>query len=135
MDNYYVEGISITLGNPRKHVRTYAVGLADDDSQRAHTCPSGADPGPAPPSFVGDHCYCESGNTGDNSLHIHYTNDPLWVGSGCPENNNCCANLNQPWFFREMVTKVEDDIEVRLCTNQVFSDEAVLVEQIQLYVH
>ena len=48
LDNHYVEGISITLGNPRKHVWTYAVGLADDDSQRAHTCPCGADPGPAP---------------------------------------------------------------------------------------
>ena len=29
LDTRYVEGISITLGNPRKHVWTYAVGLSD----------------------------------------------------------------------------------------------------------
>ena len=137
LDNHYVEGISITLGNPRKHVWTYAVGLNDVNRNQdpSHTCPCAVNIGPAPPSFVGDHYYCESGNSGADTFDIHYTNDPLWDGSGCPENNNCCANLNQPWFFREMVTKVEDDIEVRLCANQVFSDEAVLVEQIQLYVH
>ena len=30
LDTRYVEGISITLGNPRKHVWTYAVGLSDN---------------------------------------------------------------------------------------------------------
>ena len=134
LNNHYVEGISITLGNPRKHVWTYAVGLHDRDREPTHTCPCTLTPGPAPPSFVGDHYYCESGNSGGNSNDIHYTNDPLWDGSGCSENNNCCANINQPWFFREMVAKVQDDIEFRLCTNEVFQNEAVLVEQIQLYI-
>ena len=135
LNNYYVEGISITLGHPRKHVWTYAVGLTDEESHTFHTCPCTFNPGPAPPSFVGDHYYCESGNTGAGTVDIHYTNDPLWDSSGCSVNNNCCANPNQPWFFREMVVKVQDDIEVRLCTNELFDNEAVLVEQIQLYVH
>ena len=50
------------------------------------------------------------------------------------ENNNCCANTDQPWFFREFIGKVQEDIEVRLCTDELFQNEAVLVEQIQLYV-
>ena len=104
-------------------------------SESTHTCPCTANLGPSPPSFIGDHYYCESGTTGTNPTHIHYTNDALWDGSGCSENNNCCANLNQPLFFREMVVKVQDDIEMRLCTNEVFQNEAVLVEQVQLYVY
>jgi len=136
LNNEYVEGISITLGNPRKHVWTYAVGLSDDhpfDTQ--FNCPCAVNPGQTPPSFVGDHYYCESGTTGGlPHSEFHYTNDPLWDGSGCTENNNCCSNIGLPWFFRQIATNVQDDIEVRLCTNQRFGDEAVLVEQIQLYV-
>ena len=45
LNNLYVEGISVTLGNPRKHVWTYAVGLTESDSQRTHTCPCTANPG------------------------------------------------------------------------------------------
>ena len=30
IDGNYVDGISITLGSPRKHVWTYAVGLSDE---------------------------------------------------------------------------------------------------------
>ena len=29
INDYYVDGLSITLGNPRKHVWTYAIGLSD----------------------------------------------------------------------------------------------------------
>ena len=55
-------------------------------------------------------------------------------GAGCLVNNNCCANVNQPWFFRQLVTTRQDDIEARLCTQIGFENEAILVEQIQLYV-
>ena len=136
LNNEYVEGISITLGNPRKHVWTYAVGLSDDGNygSGAHNCPCAVNQGRAPPSFVGSHYYCESGNTGGFVNSQYHTEDPLWDGAGCSANNNCCTNTDQPWFFRQLVTSSQDYIEARLCTNQGFADEAVLVEQIQLYV-
>ena len=136
LHNKYVDGISITVGNPRKHVWTYAAGLTDDHSFNGaiHNCPCARYPGRAPPSFVGEHYYCESGNTGLHLNSQYYTEDPLWDGAGCSVNNNCCTNINQPWFFRQLVTSRQDDIEARLCTNQGFADEAVLVEQVQLYV-
>lgn len=136
LDNGYVEGISITLGNPRKHVWTYAVGLSDDgtyDSGR-HNCPCAKVRGTAPPSFVRSHYYCESGDTGSFANSQYYTDDPLWDGSGCVPYGNCCTNTDQPWFFRQLTMKRQDDIEARLCTDQEFANEAVLVEQIQLYV-
>ena len=41
LNNGYVEGISITLGNPHKDVWTYGVGLNDDGNygSGAHNCP------------------------------------------------------------------------------------------------
>ena len=135
MNDHYVEGVSITLGSPHKHLWTYAVGLNDNDTDPSHTCPCSVNRGPAPSSFVGNHYYCESGATFTSAIEIYYTDDPLWHCSGCSENKNCCTNIDQPWFFHEFVAKVQDDIEVRLCTDELFQNEAVLVEQIQLYVH
>ena len=77
-----VDGLSIRLGNPRKHVWTYAVGLSDDHNDPDTNCPCAATPGPDPRAFVGDHYYCESGDTGVYHLDVYYTSDILWDGYG-----------------------------------------------------
>ena len=135
IDSTYVDGISITLGSPRKHVWTYAVGLSDDHKiSHSDNCPCAKHRGRVPPTFVGNHYYCESGNIGPYDLNTYYTNDPLWDGNGCLAGNNCCTNIDQPWFFRQMVMKRQDYIEVRMCSDQGFPDEGAVVKQIQLYV-
>ena len=135
IDSTYVDGISITLGSPRKHVWTYAAGLSDDyKGNHADNCPCAKHGGRAAPVFVGNHYYCESGNTGPYEIPSYYTNDPLWDGNGCLAGNNCCANTDQPWFFRQMVVERQDDIEARMCADQGFKDEGAVVKQIQLYV-
>ena len=135
IDSVYVDGISITIGNPRKHVWTYAAGLSDDHKHsQADNCPCAKYPGRAPPAFVGNHYYCESGNTGPYNLATFHTDDPLWDGSGCLSGNNCCTNTDQPWFFRQMVMRRHDDIEARMCSDQGFPDESAVVVKIQLYV-
>ena len=51
----------ITLGDPRKHVWTYAIGISDSGvDNAAHYCPCAAIIGPDPPSFVSDYYNCES---------------------------------------------------------------------------
>ena len=134
----YVDGVSITLGKPRKHVWTYVVGISDDDNHPTSTCPCAVVPGPSPPSFVGEHYYCESGNTGafhKNDLAYYYTSDPLWDGAGCVNaKNNCCTNVGLPWFIREFPEAQDDDVEVRICTDQAHYDEAVLIDQLKLYI-
>ena len=84
-DNFCsVVASSITVGNPRKHIFTYVAGASDDyDYGGSYTCPCARYPGKAPPSFVGEHYYCESGNTGTADLKQHYTKDPLWDCTGC----------------------------------------------------
>ena len=39
-----------------------------------------------------------------------------------------------PWFYREFLTAQKDAIEVRICTDQVFHDEGVTVDELLLFV-
>ena len=91
----YVDGLSITLDNHRKHIWTYAVGFSEA-SDNLGNCPCAANPGVTPLGqhpFINNDYYCESGSPGVNfPPNIFLTNDPLWDGSGCVETNtNCCS--------------------------------------------
>ena len=98
INEHYISGVSVTLGNSRKHVWTYAAGLSDDYNYADYNCPCAATPGPYPPAFVGNHYYCESGDTGAGQHgEIYYTSDVLWDGDGCyDDKNNCCTNPDIP---------------------------------------
>ena len=133
IDSYYVDGISITHGSPRKHLWTYAVGLSDDvDHSGYNNCPCAKFPGPSPPSFVGNHYYCESGNTGPYEYHFY--DEPLWDGEGCGAGNNCCAQSGMPWFCRAFPQEVDDDIEVRNCANEGTDNEDTYIDILEIYV-
>ena len=123
LDGVYVDGISITSGNPRKHVWTYAARITTNGNHPQYNCPCAKYPGPDPPTFVGSHYYCDGG-----------TDDPLWNGEGCGPENSCCYDAGMPWFFRQFPVTVTGDIEIRICHDQPFSNEGVLVQQVQLYV-
>ena len=133
----YVDGVSITLaGSPRKHVWTYASGLNNVGDFRPGTCPCAVIPGASPPSFVGENYYCQSGN---NQPYIdddvYYMKNPLWNGAGCENTkDNCCAKVDTPWFYREFTTRQEENLEVRICTNQPYHNEGVLIDQLALYI-
>ncbi|XP_065902128.1 uncharacterized protein [Dysidea avara] len=136
INNVYADGISITFGNPRKHVWTYAAGFTDDGNYPHYNCPCAHIPGPDPPSFVGDHYYCDSGDTGSYDVSAYYSGDVLWDGKQCHgSNNNCCTSTDMPWFFRQLARSVNgENMEVRNCHLETFSDEDTLVEGLELYV-
>ena len=134
----YVDGLSITLDNPRKHIWTYAVGFSEA-SDNLGNCPCAANPGVTPLGphpFINNDYHCESGSPGVNfPPNIFITNDPLWDGSGCVETNtNCCSNVNLPWFYRQFPVARQDDIEARICTDAIFDNEAVAIDQLYLFV-
>ena len=135
INDIYVDGVSITLGADRKHVWTYAVGVSNgrDHPFPAHNCPCSDLPGTPPPAFVKDHYYCESGNVGIHK-YLSFTNDPLWDGSDCVDNNSCCVDPSLPWFIRQFPKAQQDDIEVRICHDQGVGDEDIMVEMVQLFV-
>ena len=64
IDEAYVDGVSITLANPRRHVWTYASGYSDDLAHSSN-CPCSSTSGVGAYPFIGEHYYCESGTTGD----------------------------------------------------------------------
>ena len=72
----YVGGVSITLGDPCKHVWTYATGLSDNAPYPDENCPCTSTD---PPLFTGNNYYCESGNWGwyYDSARTIYTQDAL----------------------------------------------------------
>ena len=135
LDGVYVDGVSITYSNPRKHIWTYAVGLSEDYSYKSFNCPCAKHPGPSSPQYIGNDYYCESGNTGMFNFATLYSHDPLWDGYKCPSENNCCNRPGMPWFFQQLPVKEStSSIEVRICSDESFANEAVAIEQLQLYI-
>ena len=134
----YVDGVSITYGSPtREHIWTYAVGFSDKHNvlpKYPVNCPCSQYPGKLPPSFVHDNYYCESGSLNyPSSWAIYFTTDPVWDGKGCSSENSCCSEPNLPWFYRQIPLTANNDIETRICCDQAFDDEGVLVRDLQLF--
>ena len=127
IDSTYIDGISITRGDPRIHIFTLISGLHEQNNYPAWTCPCNIDIDLNVPDFVGDDYYCESGNSGDDWPVVMHADDPLWDGNDCPGKEAPCCDLNplQPYFYKVFPTATSDYIEFRIC-----SDEASVNEDI-----
>ena len=134
IDDEYVKGISITLGSPRKHVWTYAVGLSDNYDYECCNCPCTTHPGPPPPAFVGNDYYCESGDVRTYESPPYYLSDPLWDSAGCSQGNGCCARIGMPRFYRRLPLPANEDFEIHICQSLTHGDEDVAVEKLELYI-
>ena len=135
IDSLYIDGISITHGNPRTHLWSYAAGHPEQFTRSAPRCPC-ARPNPTDrsgvPSFVGEHFYCEGAFAGRTYEYRIVWEDPLWDGQGCFTPGNQCCN-RYGWFHRE-IPATSDNIEVRWCANQGQSDEDVFTDQLEIWV-
>ena len=133
IDDTYLDGISLTYGGyPRKHVWSFAGSPTENNGR--HSCPCSKDRGTLPLPFVREHYYCESGNSGSSQTGTYFTRDPLWDGKGCGRDSTCCVDPSLPWFFRQFPLETTDDIEMRICCDQHFNDEGVMVNETELYV-
>ena len=132
IDGPYLDGISLTYGSPRKHIWSFAGSPAENNGH--YSCPCSRDRGTFPLPFVREHYYCESGNSGSSDLGAYFTHDPLWDGKGCGSENTCCVDPSLPWFFRQIPLETTDDIEMRICCDQQFYDEGIMVKETGLYV-
>ena len=135
-DENYVDGASFTYGaNPRKHLWTYAAGASANlgTSSGAHCPCSTPRTGTAPPAFVGDRYYCGTAVRHGYTSRVLYASSPLWDGRGiCP--GTCCNNPNMPWFRVVLNGSTTEHVEMRLCTDSGFANEAVAVDRMVLYV-
>ena len=135
VNGIYVDGVSVTHGNPRKHIWTFAVGVHEKGTGNVNNhnnCP--CDGGASSPDFVGNNYFCETGDDTPNvQLHRFYDDDPLWDGYDC-HNTTCCTLNGPPYFTVQVDSPTTDAIEVRICGDQRTGDEDSPIAQLELYV-
>ena len=91
------------------------------------------------PSFVGNDYFCESANPASSYTFVIFANDPLWDGQGCGA-ASCCElsyppGVTPPWFCKQLPQTTTDDIEVRLCGDNLNIIEDAPVELIEIYIN
>jgi hypothetical protein len=77
IDQGYTDGVSITHGQPRQHIWSYAAGHSQE-SVSVGTCPCSPVAGSTAPPWIGRNYYCESGNPTGFTTNTLYPNDRLW---------------------------------------------------------
>ena len=132
IDENYVDGISLTHGNPRHHIWTFAA-VADELGSACPCVSSISISFSSPPAFVGEDYFCDTGSA-DRWEPTFYVDDPLWDGAGCGPLNTCCSFNTPPWFHKQLPQPTTDDIEMRVCRDQWSDDEDVAIETIDIYI-
>ena len=139
LDEAYVTGVSVTRGDPRQHVWTYAAGRAE---RRASTyypyyyCPCEQLNTVFVPPYVGACYFCESG---DNSFYgellpLLFEEDVLWDGEGCAVAGRCCQLEGPLYFSTTLDAPVSDTLEARVCNYLTSQYSNVIVSHLELYV-
>ena len=142
LEGAYIDGLSLTHGaaGSRQHIWSFASALyeADPNYRTTWTCPctnSNINWPHRIPSFIGNNYFCDTGNPGPGfSYSVVYSDDPLWDGQGCGPTSTCCEFNNPPWFCTTLPRPTNDDIELRICSNQARSNEDTLVSLIDLHI-
>ncbi len=134
----YVDGVSLTHGNPRRHIWTFAAGLDEVASVPQLNClctnSNSRDRATPSPTFVGNDYFCDTGSSGAFVNGFFYSSNPLWDGAGCGHLNTCCTFNTPPWFYKELPQPTTDNIEMRVCRDQAVNDEGVAIDMIEIYV-
>ncbi len=83
---------------------------------------------------MGQDYFCETGITGDHTNGLFYPDDPLWDGEDCGSGSTCCELNGPPFFCKSVAEPTTDDIEVRICGEEMFSNEDTPIELIEIFV-
>ena len=134
IDSYYVSGISLTHGQPRQHIYSFA--NAQGEGYTSEVCPCIQGGTDIVPQFVGSDYFCDSAVRGSNAtVGVFYSYDPLWDGQGCGSTSTCCEFNNPPWFCKQLPQPTTDDIELRICENGPPDQDESPFEIVELYVN
>ena len=80
--------------------------------------------GSQPPAFVDNDYFCSSGNKGPENTDLSVYDNPLWSEDQDPKP-----------FSKDLPGLTIDDLELRICTSDAWSQENVLIDTINIYVH
>ena len=90
LEDVYVDGVSLTHGEPRQRVWTFAAGFDEKSVHSMASCPCTTNSSTIPPpNFVGNDYFCEAGTQHNTLLHTTvYIDDPLWDEDDCIPSNS-----------------------------------------------
>ena len=143
IEESFVSGVSITHGPPgaRQHVWTFVGALTEiirHPPHVTHNCPcsnTNVTWTYEISSFIGNDYFCDTGNRGPGyNSSAFYLNDPLWNGEGCGSTSSCCEFNFPPWFCKSLPQPTTDDLEIRLCAQQVYSYENKIISLMEVFV-
>ena len=140
IDGAYVDGVSLTHGNPRQHIWTFAAAPDERDATRYfNNCPCTNISQQITiriPPYVNDDYFCETGVPHGERFSggRFYPDDPLWDGRGCGPTSACCTFNNPPWFCKQLPRPTSDDLEARICSNDFASHDNTAVELVDIYI-
>ena len=129
INSAYVDGVSLTHGNPRQHIWTFAA--AGNMDRICDPCRT-----QSRPASVGSDFFCDPGNPTSSSerFNTFHSDNPLWDGDGCAADNECCPTDNPPYFLKRLPHPTTDDIEMRVCRNEGRNNEDIAIETVEIYV-
>ena len=136
IDSAYVDGVSITRGNPRQHIWTFMGALKENAflTIGKEECPCAPNSPVTPATFIGNDYFCESGNPEAFDSEIFYSDDPLWDGEQCGLiEKECCNATGIPWFHKPLQQPTTDYIELRVCGHADSNMEDTPVSIIEIY--
>lgn len=138
LEEEYVDGVSLTHGKPGacQHIWTFSAALYSDDPDfnENYVCEctnSYYNFTYKVPSFVGNNYFCETGNRGPGWTYDVYFNQLLWDSMGCTDNSICCQFNHPPWFCTSLPSSTTDDLELRICKDQIRANEDVVVSLVE----
>ena len=137
LNGEYVDGVSITRGNRRKHIWTFMAAIQENTIlfRGQSQCPCAPNNPMSIPSFIGNNYFCESGCPGRWQHNVLYTGDPLWDGKQCGLiEEACCLAPGPPWFHKTLKSPTTDYIEMRICGDQPTTDEDSPIGFYEIYV-
>ena len=129
IDGPYVDGVSITHGQPRQHIWSFAAASKYRQfPYHEFYCPCTSSPNRYSylPPFVGNDYSCEY-----ERPDTYMTADQLWDAEGCVASLQQCCDRPY-WFCKDLPQPTTDDIELRVCADQGRGDEDVYIEEIVL---
>ena len=136
IEDPYFDGVVITRGTEKEHVWTFSGSVSESttDDFLDDVCPcTNARSTQSEPPFVGTDYFCETAVSGDFDT-VLYPDDPLWDGENCSSGSTCCEFNDPPYFCKTLSQPTTDEIEVRICADELLENEDTPIELIEIFV-
>ena len=135
----YLDGVSLSHGGEGSvavHIWSFAAAL-DETGDPSYRCKCNGGTSTPLPFIKETDYFCDS--TFERYVEgmmpaRPFLDRPLWDGAGCGPENSCCSFNNPPWFHKMLPESTSNDIEMRVCRDDLPNHEDIALEGFEIYV-